>query len=149
MTVWRPHPTIRVIVIGLAWHEGKLLAAEVEDDNGRVKGIRPLGGSIEFGETREQALDREFREELGTSVTITGPWTALENIYRHEGAMGHEIVFAADVQLHARTLYERDEIRFAEHDGSACIARWFSLDVLPAGIALYPDGLAALLRSVG
>ncbi|PDV86278.1 DNA mismatch repair protein MutT [Rhizobium sp. H4] len=62
MTVWRPPQQIRVKVIGLAWRQDRLLAAEVEDDGGRIKGIRPLGGSIEFGETREQALQREFRE---------------------------------------------------------------------------------------
>ena len=95
--------------------------------------------------TREQALDREFREELGCGVTMTGPWTVFENIYRHEGALGHEIVFAADIRLHDAALYDRDVIRFSEDDGTACTARWLRPAALPDGATLFPDGLAAAL----
>ncbi|KQQ11957.1 DNA mismatch repair protein MutT [Methylobacterium sp. Leaf123] len=146
MTTWRPPQQIRVKVIGLAWRGDALLAVEVLDDGGRIKGVRPLGGSVAFGETREQALDREFREELGCGVTMTGPWTVFENIYRHEGALGHEIVFAADIRLHDAALYDRDVIRFSEDDGTACTARWFRPTALPDGAALFPDGLAAALE---
>lgn len=149
MTTWRPPQTIRTKVIGLAWRRDRLLAVEVLDDRGRIKGVRPPGGSIAFGETREQALDREFREELGCGVTITGAWTAFENIYRHEGALGHEIVFAAEIRLHDATLYERDAILFNEDDGTPCTARWVRPDAPPEGAALFPDGLAAALGERG
>ena len=145
MTTWRPPQQIRVKVIGLAWRGDALLAVEVLDDRGRIKGLRPPGGSVAFGETREQALDREFREELGCGVTMTGPWTVFENIYRHEGALGHEIVFAADIRLHDVALYDRDVLRFSEDDGTACNARWLRPAALPDGAALFPDGLAAAL----
>ncbi|MCP1547441.1 MULTISPECIES: NUDIX hydrolase [Methylorubrum] len=146
MTSWRPPQAIRVKVIGLAWRGDALLAVEVLDDRGRIKGLRPPGGSVAFGETREQALDREFREELGCGVAITSPWTVFENIYRHEGALGHEIVFSADIRLHDAALYDRDVIRFSEDDGTACTARWCRPDALPDGAALFPDGLAAALE---
>ena len=71
MTTWRPHSHIRVVAIGLHWRDGRLLAAEVRDDAGRIKGVRPLGGEIEFGESWRTALAREFNEELGIDVTIT------------------------------------------------------------------------------
>ncbi|WP_437872085.1 NUDIX hydrolase [Methylorubrum extorquens] len=145
MTTWRPPQQIRVKVIGLAWRGDALLAVEVLDDRGRIKGVRPPGGSVAFGESREQALDREFREELGCGVTMTGPWTVFENIYRHEGALGHEIVFAADIRLQDAALYDRDVIRFSEDDGTACTARWLRPAALPDGAALFPDGLAAAL----
>jgi len=74
VTTWRPAQNIPVKVIGLALHKGRLLAAEIYNDDGEVKGIRPLGGHIEFGETREVALRREFQEELGTEIEITGAW---------------------------------------------------------------------------
>ncbi|GGC61121.1 NUDIX hydrolase [Chelatococcus reniformis] len=142
MTVWTPAADIRVKVIGLAWNGPRLLAAEVATSDGTIKGVRPLGGSIHFGETREQALHREFAEELGCPIAIGSPWRVFENIYEHEGAIGHEIVFAADVELMDRSLYDLDRIAFAEDDGLACVARWFSLDALAsAGLALYPDGL--------
>jgi hypothetical protein len=146
MAVWRPPERIKVKVIGLAWRQNHLLAAEVETDTGQIKGVRPLGGSVEFGETRERALEREFREELGCGVTITGPWLALENIFQHERAVGHEFVFAANIRLHDATLYDRDEILFAKCNGAKCTARWFLPHNLPKGVALYPDGLAPLLN---
>ena len=74
MNVWRPAPAIRVKALGLHWRDGRLLAFEVHDDAGRVTGVRPLGGSIEFGETAEAALRREFREELGIDVVVAGDY---------------------------------------------------------------------------
>ncbi|MGR9308783.1 DNA mismatch repair protein MutT [Rhizobium leguminosarum bv. trifolii] len=146
MTIWRPSQQIRVKVIGLAWRKDQLLAAEVEDDSGRIKGVRPLGGAIEFGESREEALQREFQEELETDIRIVGPWHLLENIYEHHGATGHEYIFAADIELADASLCERDEIRYSELDETAATARWFGRDGLrDAGIDLYPTGLDKLL----
>lgn len=142
---WPPPETVRVKVLGLVWREGRLLAAEVTRDDGTVKGIRPPGGSIEFGETREQALRREFQEEFGCGVTIESPWTAFENIFRHEGAQGHEFLFVADIRLHDESFYDWSEITIVEHDGSVCVARWFLPQALPDGVELYPAGLAAAL----
>jgi NADH pyrophosphatase NudC (nudix superfamily) len=146
VTVWRPSQQIRVKVIGLAWRKDQLLAAEVEDDSGRIKGVRPLGGAIEFGESREEALHREFQEELETDIRIVGPWHLLENIYEHHGATGHEYIFAADIELADASLYERDEIHYSELDETAATARWFGRDSLrDVGIDLYPTGLDRLL----
>ncbi|WP_327206097.1 NUDIX hydrolase [Rhizobium beringeri] len=146
MTVWRPSQQIRVKVIGLAWRKDQLLAAEVEDDSSRIKGVRPLGGAIEFGENREEALQREFQEELKTDIRIVGAWHLLENIYEHHGATGHEYIFAADIELADASLYERDEIHYSELDETAATARWFGRDRLrDAGIDLYPTGLDRLL----
>ena len=141
MTAWSPPPAVTVKVVGLAWRGAELLVAEVEDSDGRVKGVRPLGGSIEFGETREAALAREFAEELGCAIAMTGPWHAFENIYRHEGATGHEFVFAANVRLGDDALYRRDRFRFLEHEGLRCCAVWLDPLDLPTGVELYPHGL--------
>jgi len=91
MTLWRSPGVLRVKVLGLVWRGSQFLAAELPDDNGKILGVRPLGGTIEFGETREQALAREFREELGCGIDIAGPWIAIENIFEHQGVPGHRV----------------------------------------------------------
>jgi 8-oxo-dGTP pyrophosphatase MutT (NUDIX family) len=69
MTTWRLHSHIRVVAIGLHWRNDRLLAAEVRDDAGRIKGVRPLGGEIDFDESWQAALVRKFHEELGLGIS--------------------------------------------------------------------------------
>jgi 8-oxo-dGTP pyrophosphatase MutT (NUDIX family) len=147
MTTWRPHPHIRAVAIGLHWRAGRLLAAEVRDDAGRIKGVRPLGGEIEFGESWQAALLREFNEELGIDVTIIGAPLTMENIFVHEGATGHEVMFIADIAFPAGAFDSEDRIDFREDNGEEIVARWFDLADLDVenGPRLYPTGLKNLL----
>ncbi|MDA9502036.1 NUDIX hydrolase [Bradyrhizobium sp. CCBAU 11357] len=147
MTTWRPHPHIRVVAIGLHWRNGRLLAAEVRDDAGRIKGVRPLGGEIEFGESWRAALVREFGEELGIDVIITGEPLMLENIFVHEGSTGHEVMFIAEVAFPESAFNGQDRIDFREDNGEEIVARWFDLSDLDGdgGPSLYPTGLKGLL----
>lgn len=147
MTIWKPDPFIRVKVLGLAWRGTELLLSEVEDSSGRVKGVRPLGGAVEFGETREEALRREFQEELGCPISLAGPWHGFENIFEHEGAIGHEYLFAANIRLDDGSLYAKERIPFLEADGTGCRAGWFSPTDLPEGVDLYPAALLPLIRN--
>jgi 8-oxo-dGTP pyrophosphatase MutT (NUDIX family) len=138
---------IRYKALGLHWREDRLLAAEVMDDIGRVKGVRPLGGTVEFGETAEAALIREFHEELGITVTPLGPPVFMENIYTYEGSPGHEIIAVFDVAFPADMFAGASRITFKEGDGTACFAEWFALDELdlPGRPLLFPSGLKAYL----
>ena len=147
MTVWRPPQSIRVKVLGLAWRGDELLLSEVEDDSGRIKGLRALGGAVEFGETREDALKREFEEELGCPVTIVSGWHAFESLFVHEGATGHEYVFAANIRLGDERFYSMESVPYLEVDSTPCRAAWFAPADLPPGVELYPAGLPELIAS--
>ncbi len=149
MSTWRPKPEIRVKALGLHWRDERLLAAEVYRDDGSVKGVRPLGGSIEFGEPAEVALRREFKEELGVNVEVLGGPILMENLYFHEGVTGHEVLFIFEVDLPPAAFNNRDYITFQESDGTLCTERWYDLDLLDqaGGLELYPAGLKTLLTT--
>jgi ADP-ribose pyrophosphatase YjhB (NUDIX family) len=96
---WRPPQTIRAIAVALVYRATDVLVMAVKDDSGSIKGWRPLGGAIEFGESAEEALAREFLEEIGTPIRCIKQLCVLENLYSHEGTRGHEIVFAFEAEL--------------------------------------------------
>ncbi|WP_300074409.1 NUDIX domain-containing protein [uncultured Ruegeria sp.] len=139
-----------MISIGLHWRDGLLLASEVLNDDGQKKGVRPLGGGVEFRETWSQALKREFWEELGIEISIASNPIVLEDIYVHEGQFGHEIVFAADVEFPDGAFEGQSQIEFSEDNGVVSTARWFNVDELDDGyLELYPAGLKVMLKARG
>jgi ADP-ribose pyrophosphatase YjhB (NUDIX family) len=146
---WRPRPAVRVIALGLHWRGDSLLAVEIPDDTGRIKGVRPLGGGVDFGETWQVALAREFQEELGVEVEIGAEAIIMENIYTHEGHTGHEVVFLAEVKFPKGAFAGESAIHFQEDNGDGYIARWFPLADLDDGkLSLYPAGLKERLLAM-
>jgi len=144
MSVWRPRQEIRPVAIGLLRDGDRLLVAEVPNDDGSVKGWRPLGGGIEFGETAEAALRREFREELGAEIEVTGPPTIFENLYDHAGHVGHEIIFAFPIRLVDEAVAA--ERRFQIRDNDAVVwVEWIEAGRFQAGEVLLPVALGAVL----
>jgi len=146
MSKWRPAQSVQAKVIGICVNKNALLAMEVYDDLGKIKGVRPLGGLIEFGETREAALSREFMEELNTDIEFAGRWRTFENLYIHEGQRGHELIFAIGVMLKERQLYNQEVIVFSEDSGHTSTARWYPIEELKTeSVELFPDGLLQAL----
>ncbi|MCO4826109.1 MAG: hypothetical protein KC451_14780 [Amylibacter sp.] len=57
-------------------------------------------------------------------------------------AVGHEVLFLADVAFPKGAFEGQKELIFAEDSGELCRASWWTLDDLKAqNIPLYPDGL--------
>ncbi len=83
---------IRPIVLGIIWRGDALLVFEAYDHVKDETYYRSLGGGIEFGERSQDALLREFHEELGVTLVGVRYLAALENIHTHNGQLGHEIV---------------------------------------------------------
>lgn len=59
------------VVAAVIMHNGKLFAAQ-RGDGDPVGGWEFPGGKIEPGETQEEALVREIREELGAEIKVRG-----------------------------------------------------------------------------
>ncbi len=107
----------------------------------------PLGGGVEFGELAADAVRREIMEELGAELARVRLLGVLENIFTYEGRPGHEIVFAFLGWFADASLYDRDELRWTESDGTEWVARWMPLEhFAPGGPPLYPSGLYELLK---
>jgi ADP-ribose pyrophosphatase YjhB (NUDIX family) len=101
---WRPPQQIRAIAVALIYRGTDVLVMAVKDDSGAIKGWRPLGGAIEFGESAEEAVARELLEEIGSPIRCIKQLCVLENLYSHEGSPGHEVVFAFEAELLASEL---------------------------------------------
>ena len=73
----------RTIVCPIIQNDGAYLLCKMADDRGVFPGQWALsGGGMEPGETMEQALRREIREELGNALEITEvkPWAFRDDI---------------------------------------------------------------------
>lgn len=132
---------MRPVVIGLFRREHRVLVAAVTDDDGTVKGWRPLGGGINFGERAEDALVREMDEELGAKITDLRCLGVIENLFEHAGQTGHEIVFVFGAEFSDPGL-ALSEGFVLEDQSFRSRAEWReTLDFTSGTCRLLPDGL--------
>lgn len=119
---------------------GKEILAGIGRDD--VKGEdfgRIIGGKIEFGETAESALRREFWEELNTNLEDLYFIKILENIFTYNGQPGHEVVFVYKGDLTDKTLYQKDLIKVKD-SGKEFDVKWVALDDVHSGkLKFYPE----------
>ncbi|MGI8691387.1 MAG: NUDIX hydrolase [Geodermatophilaceae bacterium] len=127
---------IRPIAVAVVRRGDDLLVFRGEDRGAEF--FRPLGGGIEFGETAEAALRREFTEELAVTLGAVRLLGVLENQFVLAGVPGHEIVFVFAAELSGpvpNTVADTGES-----------VSWQPLDRFRSGTAtLYPSGLLELL----
>ena len=69
------------VVAALIWREGKFLICQRPKDKKRALLWEFVGGKVEQGETKEQALVRECREELNLTVTVNDVFCRVTHTY--------------------------------------------------------------------
>ena len=140
---------IRPIAVCVFRKDNRILVFEGYDPSERKTFYRPLGGGIEFGESSEETIQRELKEEINAEVKELHYLGTLENIYTFDGTPGHEIVQVYDGALKESGLYEQAVIVGHEADVDESFkAMWKRLNEFGAGKSiLYPDGLLELLKS--
>ncbi|WP_247826839.1 NUDIX hydrolase [Arthrobacter antioxidans] len=137
-------PTIRNLAVGLPVRDGHVLVSDARDSMTGEAFHRVLGGGIEFGETAEAAVRREFAEELGIVLTAVQLLGVVENIFDYEGQPGHEIVHVFAVQSPGFSAIPLDaELRVLD-EGSPVAWRPIRRIDRP----LYPAGAVDMLRSL-
>lgn len=69
------------VVAGILWRDGQYLAVQRPEGKAQAGWWEFPGGKIEAGETPEQALIRELREELSVTVRHAEFWQLREHTY--------------------------------------------------------------------
>lgn len=132
-------------VAGVCIRDGKVLLQKPSDDDGYAF----PGGHAALGETNEQTLIREFKEETGADATVGGLRWVAEIFFAWDEKPCHQICLYYDVALPGDQLPQtgcfpsreqpedpQKQIRFA----------WVPLDQIRQ-IPLYPANAADLLLS--
>ena len=135
---------IRVLAICLFRRGDEILVTEGLDTTNNQRYARPLGGGIELGETSEQTIVREIREELGAEVRDLKLLGVLENLFELKGRQRHEVVFVYDGQFEDQSLYEQAELPLLD-GGWRTGAIWRPLAWFDEQCPLVPVGIEKLL----
>ena len=69
------------VVAALIWENGKFMICQRSAHKARGLLWEFVGGKVEPGETKEQALERECREELGITVAVGDVFTEVTHVY--------------------------------------------------------------------
>jgi len=97
---------------------------------------RLIGGSVDLGETHRDAVVREVAEELGATIRDLAFVATVENIFRIDGVLGHEIVFLYSGRLDPQPPVSAATL--TESDGSIMPVVWRRLGDTDEPLPLYP-----------
>ena len=131
-------------VNALAWlqEDDYLFVVKMHDNAKGDDYYRPIGGSVEFGETTRDALLREVKEELGTGIKITGKPLILENLFTCDGEQGHEIDYIYPSKFLNPVFTQHHTHPLVEADGNIFEAAWIDLSSFLNGeLRLVPEAL--------
>jgi len=139
---------IRVVALGAVRRDNELLVQVEESPETGAPFHRLLGGGVEFGEHSQEAVVREFDEELGVELaepTLTGTF---EQVFSYNGETGHEVWRVYEATIRETWPYNRGSFRFVEPElATEHLTRWMPVERLrDDDTAFYtPDVLDALV----
>src|SRR5690625_5274266 len=140
----------RANTLGLLIKDNNILLEEQEGKHSKGTGYfyRPIGGTIELGEKSDETLIREYYEELGVEIVISRYISCLENIFRIDDNIGHELTQIYLVDFKDKKLYRRENFTVSE-GMKVTFAKWLSKEEIISGEkVLYPNGLKDLLKEI-
>lgn len=136
---------IRTNALCMFLHEGNILAGKGVDKKTDKVFYRLFGGGIEIGETSEEAIIREIKEELGATAINLKKLSVTENIFEYQGNKMHEITFLYKGDILEKSFYENKDIARIDKEG---YAYWIPIqDILSGKNILYPEQARDYLTS--
>ena len=105
------------VVAALIWENGRFLACQRPAHKARGLLWEFVSGKVEPGESKEQALVRECREELGVTVAV-GP-VFLELTHAYPDLTVHLTLFHARIVEGRPQKLEHNDLRFLTPEESA------------------------------
>ncbi|MCH7321499.1 NUDIX domain-containing protein [Solibacillus sp. MA9] len=134
--------------LGIIMRNNKILLEEQEGKHSKGTGIyyRPIGGTIELGEKSSDTIKREYIEEIAVDIEIKRYMGCLENIFRIDGNLGHEIIQIYLVDFIDQNLYRKENFKVVE-GRKTTFTKWVSLEeIIDGKKILFPNGLTELLQ---
>ena len=98
------------VVAALIWKNGKFMICQRPAHKARGLLWEFVGGKVEPGETKEQALVRECREELAVTVAVQEEFMSL--VHEYPDITIHLTVFNAYIAEGVPQLLEHNDIRW-------------------------------------
>ena len=123
-----------VRVAGLLLRDNKILVQKVKDKNEYAI----LGGHLQFGETTEQALVREYQEEIGAEIICKRLLWTEENFWQWNGKDAHNLSFYYLIDLCENTVLP-DKFTSLKDNGNVVFG-WMPVEELD-NINNYPQFL--------
>ena len=128
---------IRPVVIGIVRNGNKILVSEGHDNVKNQTFYRCIGGEIEFLEKSQDALKREYKEELGVEIEIIEYLGLAENIFTYQGKNAHEMILFYNVKIKESDLKEKYHIVDGDFEMNAY---WIDIDEFKnSKKILYPE----------
>ena len=130
-------------VAGVCVHDGYVLLQNTDSDPSYAF----PGGHVAFGETNEEALVREFYEEIGARIKVGSLISAAEIFFPWNGKPCHQICLYYNIELVGGDVHEsgsfkaREQIEGREFD---ILYHWVPIDSLDKA-ELYPPQMKKLL----
>ena len=98
------------VVAALIWDENRFLACQRPAHKARGLLWEFVGGKVEPGETREQALIRECQEELAVTVAVQDVFMEVDHVY--PDLTVHLTLFNASIAEGIPQKLEHDDLRW-------------------------------------
>ena len=98
------------VVAALIWDENRFLACQRPANKARALLWEFVGGKVEPGETKEQALIRECQEELAVTVVVQNVFMEVDHVY--PDLTVHLTLFNASISEGVPQKIEHNDLRW-------------------------------------